>query len=143
MKKYSSEPRYAASTSRSSAAASASACSTAPWRGEDAHDARGRLADDLAPGALGRVPDVGILGALRRQSLDDLQHEVMAVAEVDVEGRARQVRAPHHLVDGQVAERALAQQFLGGVDDLPFSNFGTPPSAAGPGVLRAPPSAHW
>ena len=56
---------------------------------------------------------------------------MVAVAEVDVERRPRQVGPAHHLVDGQLTERALAQQLLGRADDLPFCDLrGAPPPTA-------------
>jgi hypothetical protein len=72
--------------------------------------------------------------------LDDAQHEVVPVAEVDVERRAREVGPPHHLVDGQLAERALAQQRLGRGDDLLLGDLGrappTPPLLGSPGHVH-------
>ena len=54
----------------------------------------------------------------------------MAVAEVDVERRPRQVRPPHHLVDRQLPERPLAQQRLGRGDDLRLGDLRRPPPPA-------------
>jgi hypothetical protein len=89
--------------------------------------------DDVAPRALRPVPDVGHVGALAREALHDLQDQVVAVAEVDVERRAGQVCSPHHLVDGELPERALTEQLLSRGDDFLFRDLGTtaPPAPTG------------
>ena len=55
---------------------------------------------------------------LAREVLDQLQREVVAVAEVDVERRPRQAGPVHHLVDGQVTKRPDAQERLGSAENL-------------------------
>ena len=80
---------------------------------EHRDDALERVADPQAAGPGALEPALGHRQHLRPEALDDAQHEVMAIAEVDVERRPRQLGPAHHLVDGQIAERALTQQLLG------------------------------
>ena len=102
--------------------------------GEHGDDALGRLARERRPVALALEPAVGHREQLAADVLDDPQHEVVAVAEVDVERRPRELGPPHDLVDGQLAERPLAQQRLGGGDDLLLGDLGRAPAA--PARLR-------
>ena len=97
--------------------------------GEDGDDALRGLAGERRPVALALEPPVGHREELAADVLDDAQDEVVAVAEVDVERRAREVGAPHHLVDGELAERPLAQERLGGGDDLLLGDLGGPAPA--------------
>ena len=86
--------------------------------GEDGDDALGGLARELRAVALALEPAVGHREELAADVLDDAEDEVVAVAEVDVERRPRELGPAHDLVDGQLAERPFAEQRLGGGDDL-------------------------
>ena len=100
-----------------------------PVLGEHGDDPLRRLARELRPVALALEPAVGHREELAADVLHDAQHQVVAVAEVDVERRARELGPPHDLVDGQLAERPLAQQRLGGRDDLLLGDLGRTPAA--------------
>jgi hypothetical protein len=87
-----------------------------------------RLARQVRAFSRPAQPAVGHREQLGAEMLDDSQHELVAVAEVDVERGSRQVRAPHHLVDCHLAERPLTQERLGSGDDLALGNLGGPPA---------------
>ena len=89
---------------------------------------RSPRAPSSGPVALAREPAVGHREQLAADVLDDAQHEVVAVAEVDVERRPRELGPAHHLVDGQLAERPLAQERLGRGDDLLLGDLRRPPA---------------
>ena len=92
-------------------------------------DAAERLARHVAAVAVAAHPSVRHLEQLGAEMLDHPQHEVVPVAEVDVERGPREVRPPHHLVDRELPERPLAQERLGGGDDLALRDFRGPPPA--------------
>ena len=96
--------------------------------GVDADDALERLARELRPFAGAAQPALGHLVQLGAEVLDHAQDEVVAVAEVDVERRPGEVRAAHDLVDSERAEGLLAQESLGGCDDLSLRDLWGPPA---------------
>ena len=93
------------------------------------HDAFDR-GSDLPFIALALQPGVGRLEELQLDVLDDPQHEVVAVAEVDVEGGPLEARAAHDLLDRHLSERTLAQERLGRHEDLAFGVARVVPGAA-------------
>jgi hypothetical protein len=66
--------------------------------GEHGDDALRRGVHELATAAAVGVPALGQREELAADVLDHPQHEMVPVAEVDVERRARELRPPHHLV---------------------------------------------
>ena len=102
--------------------------------GVHGRDALERGAHVVARVAVPSQPDVRpSSNSSRADALDEPHQQVVAVAEVDVEGGPRERRARHHLVDREVAERALAQERLGRVEDLALGRFGAAPA---PGLSR-------
>ncbi len=74
-------------------------------------------------------PEVGSLEQAQLEVLQQPRHELVAVAEVRVEGGPLEAGAEHDLLDRHLAERALAQQRFRRREDLALGVSGIVPAA--------------
>ena len=94
--------------------------------GGDALEGGARILDRVAAAP---QPAVGHLEQLAADAVGEAHDQVVAVAEVDVEGGPREAGARHQGIDREGAETAAAKQLLGGVEDLSLGLLGAPATA--------------